>query len=1026
MELNDFLARLDATLHSEGMSYGPGVWLRVHQLINRLNYHRSPPKDFHQLMLQLRPLFCRNPEEQKRFTFLFEQSLVDTPHSLASVNQIASPYQRAIDKSLEKADKINRYWWWGGAVLLFALVAIIAWSWSSSQKTQEPSKPPIIQPEPVKTGEPPTKSDLPPEPIKSAPIVNFVAPQLQPEPEPDPSESLPWFLLLLPWLGVAWWLGKTYAQKLALAREPRSGDSLLNQLPFEQPFTPIWGGVDAEQSLRELRAARLISTRRLDVKATVEATARNGDYFQPVYRTRRIAPEHVLLVRSLNPNDQQAELAQELAARIKSLGMQVSVYRFRDDPRWLARYEGKGVDDYFQLDQIIVRHGNARLLVISETDILFHPYSGKPRAWLAALSPWQDKAWLHPYDARKPHAELLTEHDFLVLPLSRDSLPELVGRLTAVEPSRLIVPATRTIELPDILVQEPDGWLDEQPPYGVGLADLEWELEHYLGTYGLRLLRAIAVYPKPHWKLTLALDYLLFGRLGKAGPTDPPAQREQRLSRLSRLPWLKHGFMPNWLREQLLVNSDADERQHVVNVWQSLFSQLSQKGGEQSLQLEFSTPSKRQIKLYWNKLRMMPQSDAINDPIFAHILMGGKFGWLDFHLPRKLSKRLPFAQRVMNLRPVFGAVAGAMLGMAAVFGMIKMLVEPPLDPAQWQITLQYQSDTKALADLLQQRLLEDQFRVMQPAEISDSALITNAIIYPVGGESAATRIKQRLRWLAYGADVVLHESPALDAHTIQVQWANPYGAAFNDTLHIQLETRLPFEPEMVRIPAGTFLMGSPETEAERLSGEGPQREVTIAPFEIGKYEVTFDEYDAFAKATNRILPSDNGWGRGRQPVIKVSWHDAQAYVKWLSGKTGKQYRLPTEAEWEYVARAKSQTRYWWGDDIGENNAVCGGCGSEWDKRQTAPVGSFLPNPFRLHDTAGNVWEWTQDCWHGTYDNAPVDGSAWLEAGGGDCNRRVVRGGSWLNLPHILRSADRGKIATTAGTNDLGFRIARDF
>ena len=812
MELNDFFVRLDATLRREGMSYGPGVWLRVHQLINRLNYHRSPPEDFHRLMLQLRPLFCRNPEEQRRFTFVFKQCLIETPHSLASVNQVASPGQRAIDQSLEKAKKINRYWLWGGAVLLLAVVAVIALSWPKPQKIQEPSKPPIIQPDSVKTGETPTKTDLPPEPVKSEHIVNFVAPQ----PQPDSPESLPWFLLLLyglPWLVAAWWLGKTYTQKLALAREPGSGDSLLNQLPFEQPFTPIWGGVDAEQSLRELRAARLIATRRLDVKATVEATARSGDYFQPVYRTRRIAPEHVLLVRSVHPHDQQAELAQELAARFKSLGLQVKIYRFRDDPRWLAHSDGKndqGACAYFHLDQIVAKHGNARLLVISETDILFHPYSGEQRAWLAAFSPWQDKAWLHPQDAHKPHAELLTGRDFLVLPLSRDSLPELVSHLTAVQPSKLTVPEARIIELPDIIRQEPDGWLDEQPPYGVDLDDLEWELEHYLGTYGLRLLRAIAVYPKPHWKLTLALDYLLFGKLGKI---DPPARREQRLTRLSRLPWLKHGFMPNWLREHLLVNSDADERQHVVNVWQSLFGQLSQEGGAQTLQLDFNTPSKRQIKLHWNQLRMMPQSNAVNDPIFAHILMGGRFGWLDFHLPHKLARRLPFAQRAMDLRPVFGALAGALLGMAMIFGVIKMTAEPPLDPAQWQVVIQYQPEAKALADLLQHRLLEDRFRVMQtdqiqPGEISDTALKTNTIIFPAGGEKAAERVKQRLTWLAYGADVALLKSPELDTHTIQVYWANTYGAAFNDTLHIAEETRLPFEPEMVRIPSGTFLMGS--------------------------------------------------------------------------------------------------------------------------------------------------------------------------------------------------------------------------
>lgn len=239
--------------------------------------------------------------------------------------------------------------------------------------------------------------------------------------------------------------------------------------------------------------------------------------------------------------------------------------------------------------------------------------------------------------------------------------------------------------------------------------------------------------------------------------------------------------------------------------------------------------------------------------------------------------------------------------------------------------------------------------------------------------------------------------------------------------------RFPFEPEMVHIPPGKFLMGSPESESGRWKAEGPQHEVTIGySFEIGKYAVTFDEYDVFAKATQRKLPDDRGWGRGKRPVIDVSWDDAQAYVKWLSEQTGKQYRLPTEAEWEYAARAGTQTRYWWDDVIGKNNANCDGCGSQWDNEQTVSAGSFKTNAFGLYDTAGNVWEWTQDCWHENYSGAPADGSAWLKKRDGDCNRRVVRGGSWNDIPRILRSASRDRIITDVAGDDLGFRIARAF
>ena len=168
-------------------------------------------------------------------------------------------------------------------------------------------------------------------------------------------------------------------------------------------------------------------------------------------------------------------------------------------------------------------------------------------------------------------------------------------------------------------------------------------------------------------------------------------------------------------------------------------------------------------------------------------------------------------------------------------------------------------------------------------------------------------------------------------------------------------------------------------------------------------------------------PGDRGWGRGSGPVIRVSWSDVQAYVAWLSGKTGEAYRLLSEAEWEYAARAGTTTRYHWGDDIGRNRANCVGdrCGDSWEF--TAPVGSFGANGFGLHDVHGNVWEWVEDCWNGSYAGAPSDGSAWES---GNCDRRVLRGGSWVNIPRDLRAAVRGRIDTGDRSSISGFRVAR--
>ena len=232
---------------------------------------------------------------------------------------------------------------------------------------------------------------------------------------------------------------------------------------------------------------------------------------------------------------------------------------------------------------------------------------------------------------------------------------------------------------------------------------------------------------------------------------------------------------------------------------------------------------------------------------------------------------------------------------------------------------------------------------------------------------------------------------------------------------------------MVLISAGEFDIGSASGEVMGpKSDKGSVHTVKIAkPFAIGRCEVTFDDYDAFVEQTGRRPPDDEGWGRGKRPVVNVDWEDARAYAQWLSEETASKYRLPTEAEWEYVAKAGTTTAYWWGDDAGKNNANCQGCGSQWDSTQTAPAGSFAANPFGLHDTAGNVWEWVQDCWHDNYDNAPIDGTAWEEANDGDCGRRVIRGGSWGFSPGGLRSATRGGLYSVGRTGIIGFRLAQD-
>ena len=261
---------------------------------------------------------------------------------------------------------------------------------------------------------------------------------------------------------------------------------------------------------------------------------------------------------------------------------------------------------------------------------------------------------------------------------------------------------------------------------------------------------------------------------------------------------------------------------------------------------------------------------------------------------------------------------------------------------------------------------------------------------------------------------------AMDAANRYLSAAGPSGQYSGEAQELLAEVRAPILPEMVAIPGGSFRMGC-VSGLNCYDDEKPVHRVRVASFELSKYEVTFEEYDRFIAATGRISPKDRGWGRGRRPVINVSWDDAVAYTKWLSEQTGERYRLPSEAEWEYAARAGSTTKYGWGNDIGHNRANCDGCGSQWDDEKTAPVGSFNPNAFGLHDMHGNLWEWVQDCWNGSYQGAPADGSAWTS---GDCERRGLRGGSWGFRPGFLRAAYRFRDSTGDRYDVFGFRVAR--
>jgi formylglycine-generating enzyme required for sulfatase activity len=306
------------------------------------------------------------------------------------------------------------------------------------------------------------------------------------------------------------------------------------------------------------------------------------------------------------------------------------------------------------------------------------------------------------------------------------------------------------------------------------------------------------------------------------------------------------------------------------------------------------------------------------------------------------------------------------------------------------------------------------------------ATIFIALSPPAEGRDARPRLEARIAELkAKSAALVASSRAGLDALSPQqrlaappVVWRVPSELAeFKDCARC---------PRMVVIPAGEFTMGSPPSEQQ---AETQHRVTIAAPFAVSKFEITFDEWDACVKngGCNGYRPEDEGWGRGKRPVVNLSWENAEDYAKWLSRRTGKPYRLLSEAEWEYAARAGTTTPFAFGDSISPSQAnfdgsTDGSGPSEVNRKKTLPVGSFPPNAFGLHDMHGNAWEWVEDCWHDDYTaEAPTDGSPWRKDG---CRGHVGRGGSWEDSQSELRSSARtGGFKDEMSSTD-GLRIAR--
>ncbi len=908
------LADLGYWLRERGFIVAPDQLIAAAQLLAlQLLSGQGALPERAQLAPYLAPIFCSSSEMQARFGAVYtdwvqlrwpQQKVAvvqaDAPHALAenTVSKLARPVMqgwRAVVLGL-------------GLVLLVALA--LAWYW----KTHPAIVPPIVQPSAsVSASASAAAQAMPPELIQKTRQVEI-------------SEAANYFHpidlfgpLAVAGITLAWWLFTTLRRRGFLLRLPSDGT----------PSDTRWLAAlvnDVRRLGAGLRRRINVDSRELDVAASIRASVRRGGYFTPVFGSR-VEPEYLILVDKASHGDHLAHLAEEMLAALEWQGVVFERYEFDADPRRLRHAPLRGGVLHAgpqSLPQLHSRHTDARLIIVSDGQGLIDPYSGRVASCLPLLTAWQAPVLLTPQIGRlwSVREWLLGHAGLVLLPLNGSGLT-ILGQLFETEKWQSLHNDEAKTRPRPVYWQDQDMWLDRVAPPAATRDKLLDALVKDLGADGMAWLSACAVYPEINWGITLMLGNALLAPVAPVAKAALPWQLPHReryaecLTQLARLPWLRVGFMPNWLRSALL-NEQLPECGGVVRrALDAFFEQASQAS--------------------------KPYADALA------VALAQKAGKGRVGLP---------------------------------------------DAAQDKVFLRFMSGrAQPLAFGLGERLLR--------------------LLYPDGTPLAGPR------------GVVLVAGLALAVGWVAVR--PPVGVELVSKLTEVQDGVKPekckYCPEMVRIPAGRFIMGDDKSDQK---DERPAHKVTIVkPFAMGKYAVTQGQWRA-VMGNNPSRFKDCG---DTCPVERVSWNDAQAYLKKLNEMSGLQYRLPSEAEWEYAARAGSTTAYPWGDKASHEYAnygkdtCCGGMAEGRDKWvNTSPVGSFPPNAFGLYDMHGNVWQWVEDSWHSDYKGAPQDGSVWVIVGKNE--NRVLRGGSWNDTPSNLRSAYRFISTPAYRFNYSGLRVAR--
>jgi formylglycine-generating enzyme required for sulfatase activity len=823
-------------------------------------------------------------------------------------------------------------------------------------------------------------------------------PTITPKPPPTPlprAGSLSYWkrlLILSPLLlWLAWQLLVLMLRTWWLQRVSGRVPPDLRTLPIEDPVLELFASPKEQRLIVELRRMRPLDLHDLNITATVRDTVRSGGVFTPAFQRLRSSPEYLILIDRQNMRDEMAQVGIGLLESLDRNGVYVEPFSFQGDPRRCQSLKRNAeYEPPVTLQHLAGRYPDHRLLVVSDAEGFYDSSTGRPHSWLEELEHWTQRSLLTPKSPDKWgfREEGLRQELFSLLPLTSEGL-RLLGEMYNY--GQLPQPEIRlTTVFPLSVADLPERWLDRVEPEEADVSLMLAEVESYLGADSYIWLCACAIYPEMIWELTLCHGYWLLAETAEW--TD---QRAELILRLVRLPWFRHGYMPEWLRMRLinhLAQPVLRQKRDLIRDNLEKLLLTAAKRPDKIVALEIAVPRtqtlRERVTGFLSRLAMKLQiikegsQEPLRDHVFLSFMTGRKVKPASVQLP-ELLQRIFFrdGKQWLGLRPVVTLLAAALLsGGLALAWWRTINVDRTDQPGLAASKPPAPSDSATLP-------VPEPTPTPTPVKSSSAIASLPTTSGSVSSETAGSgsTVNGGTLTPTPGAQISLQETAT--------------GYIFNLAEGVTLE--------VVSMPGGRFKMGSEKGDGN----EEPVHEVTVKPFNIGRTEVTQEQW----RTVMGSLPNV-GYKGDKRPVERISWFEAIEFCRKFSEMSGYNFRLPTEAEWEYAARGGTTTEYSFGDDesrLGQYAWFYVNAGAE-----THPVGQKKPNPFGLYDMHGNVLEWVEDHYHKNYVGAPTDGSAWLTDD--DNAYRVLRGGSWGN--DVLRSANRYRNIPDNRYDSIGFRV----